>query len=141
MDLGCRRLFYTYGFPTILEFGYAQDLLCLGAHDSWNFVTKNYSPTEKSAVTWEQFVEKFKAECVQLAERERHAQEYISLKQTLDLVTEITKMLTKRVLFFPEYASSKQVQKSRYLSMLKTEIREFISNNQYKTVEKMQEHD
>ena len=67
---GC---FYTCAFPANLKFGYAQNLLCLVTKDWWNFVTKNYSPVEKSEVTWEQFIEKFKAEYVPPVERERHA--------------------------------------------------------------------
>ena len=54
---GC---FYTCASSKNLKFRYAQNLLRLGVKDWWDFVTKNYSPSEKSMVTWEKFVEKFK---------------------------------------------------------------------------------
>lgn len=57
-----------------------QNLLCMGVKVYWNFVTKNYSPNEKNAVTWEQFVEKFRAEYVPQVEKDRLIQEYLSLK-------------------------------------------------------------
>lgn len=56
-------------------------------------------------------------------------------------MTEITKMLTKRALLCPDYTSSEHVKMSRYLSVLKIGIREFVSNNRYKTLAEMQEHD
>lgn len=47
---------------------------------------------EKSTVTWEQIVEKFREEYVPLVERDRLAQEFLSLKKTTEMVMEITKM-------------------------------------------------
>lgn len=121
---GC---FYTCACPVNLKFRYTHNLLRLGAKDRWNFFTKNNSPTKKRAVSWEQFLERFKADYVPPVERERFAQQYLSLKKTTESVTEITKMFIERDLFCLEYASSEQVQMSRYLSMLKTDIREFVS--------------
>lgn len=51
-------------------------------------------------MTWEQFVEKFREEYILLVDWERLAQDYFSLKQTIETVTEITKMLTYMALFF-----------------------------------------
>lgn len=59
---------------------------------------------------------------VPLVTRDRLTHEYLSLKLTIESVMEIIKMFTERALFFLEYAASKQVQMSRYLSMLKTKI-------------------
>lgn len=46
---GC---FYTCAIPTNLRFRYAQNLFRHGAKDWWNFVTKDFTPAEKHAVTW-----------------------------------------------------------------------------------------
>lgn len=62
--------FYTCAYLEKLKFRYAQNLLCHGAKDWWNFVTKDYSPAEKCVVSREQFVEKFREEYVPLVERE-----------------------------------------------------------------------
>ena len=78
---GC---FYTSACSANLKFRYMQNLLSLGAKDWCNFFTKNYSAVEKSAVTWEQFVEKFMADYVPPTKRERLTQEYLSLKQTIE---------------------------------------------------------
>ena len=90
---------------------------------------EDYSHAEQSAVTWEQFVENFREEYVPLVERERLAQEFLSLKQTTELVIKITKMFTERALYCLEYASSEQVKILWYLIILKTGIREFVSKN------------
>ena len=82
-------------------------------------------------MTWEQFSEMFRTEYASLVQRERLDHEYLSLKQTTDLVKEITNMFIERSLFYPEYAASKHVQISCYLSMIKTEIREFVSTQWY----------
>ena len=52
-------------------------------------------------------------------EKERLDLELLSLKKKTEMVMEISKMFTERALFFPKYASSKQVNISRYLSILK----------------------
>ena len=41
-------------------------------------------------------------------------------------------MFTERVMFFPEFASE-QAQMTRYLSMLKTDIRQFVSTQRCDT--------
>lgn len=43
-----------------------------------------------------------------LVEKKRLAMEYLDLRQTTYSVTEITKIFTKRTLFCPEFAASKQ---------------------------------
>lgn len=101
-------------------------------------VTGVYSLAVKVAVTWEQFIEMLHTDYVPLVERERLAHEYLSLKKTMDPMTEITKIFTKRALFCLDYVASKQVQMSRYLSMLKTKIREFFSTQQYSSLSELQ---
>ena len=73
----------------------------------------------------------FHSRYVPLLKRERLAQEYPELRQGTESVTEITKMFTERSLFCPEFVSSKQAQMTPYLSMLKADIRQFVSTQQY----------
>lgn len=47
-----------------------------------------------------------------LVVRERLTQEYLSLRQTMESVMQITKKFTKRALFCHKYASSKKVKMS-----------------------------
>lgn len=83
----------------------------------------------KAAVTWDWFVEMFWEKYVPLVEWERLAQEYLSLQQTTETVTEITRMFHERSMFCLEYASTKQTQMTRYFSMLKKDIREFVTSS------------
>ena len=63
----------------------------------------------------------FRARYIPWVERERLAQEFLSLRQDGESVTKITRMFTERAMFCPEFASE-QSQMTRYLSMLKTDI-------------------
>ena len=54
-------------------------------------------------------------------------------------MTEITKMFTERPLFFPEFAASEQPQMTQYLSILKTDIRQFVSTQCYGKLVELQE--
>ena len=78
-------------------------------------------------MSWEQFSEMFCSCYVPLVEREKLAQEYLDLREGSETVTKITKMFTKSVMFYPEFVASEQAQMTRYLSMLKMEIRQFVS--------------
>ena len=52
---------------------------------------------------------------------------------------EITKMFAERDMFFPVFATSEQAQMRWYLSMLKRDIRQFISTQRYGTLVLLQE--
>ena len=71
-------------------------------------------------------------------EKERLAREFLELKQDLESVTEITRMFIERAMFCPEFASE-QAQMSRYLSMLKGDIRQFVSAQRCETLLVLQE--
>lgn len=76
---------------------------------------------------------------VPLVERERLAHKYLDLRHRIDSVTKITKMFIDRTLFCPEFAACKQAQMTRYLSMLKKDIRQFVSTQHYGTLVELQE--
>ena len=57
-----------------------------------------------------------------LVERERLAQEYLDLRQGTETVMEITKTFTEISIFCLEFATSKKVQMTHYLSMLEKKI-------------------
>ncbi|XP_052621682.1 uncharacterized protein LOC128127274 [Lactuca sativa] len=88
---GC---FFTFSFPADQRVRCALNLLRSGARDWWRLVTSSYSPKQRAAVTWGQFLEMFHSRYVLQVEHERLAQEYLDLRQGLESVTEITKMFT-----------------------------------------------
>lgn len=53
-------------------------------------------------------------------------------------MTEITKIFIERALFFLEYAASEQVLMYCYLSMLKTDIHEFVLTQMYSHLSELQ---
>ena len=61
------------------------------------------------------------------------AQEFLEMRQGTESVTEITRMFTDRVMFCPEFAS-KQAHMTRYLHMLKTDIKQFVATQQCDTL-------
>ena len=48
-------------------------------------------------------------------------------------------MITERVLFCPDFATSEQAQMTRYSSMLETDILQFVSTQRYGTLVELQE--
>lgn len=76
----------------------------------------------------------FHAKYIPLTKPEQLAQEYLSLKQTTNSVMEITNIFMEIDLFYPEYDALEEVFMFRYLSMLKTEIRDFVSTQPYRTL-------
>lgn len=70
--------------------------------------------------------------------KERLAEEYLSPKLMTKSVTEIIKKFTKRVLFYYKYSSSKIMNMTQYLSMLRTEIRKFMVKSKYQTLLELQ---
>ena len=116
---GC---FYTCSCPEHLRVRFALNQLRLGAKDWWKFTTAHYSPAELAAVTWERFTTMFRDEYVPSVERDRLAQEFLTLKQGTESVTVITRMFHERAMFCPEHVSTEQARMSRYLSILKRDI-------------------
>ena len=55
------------------------------------FVTESFTLVEISEVTWERFTTMFRDEYVPPVERERLAQEFLTLKQGNDSVTVVTR--------------------------------------------------
>lgn len=65
----------------------------------------SYTIEQRTAVTWEQFSEKFHTGYVPMLERKILAQEYLDLRETMVTVMEITKMFTYRALFCPMFVA------------------------------------
>ena len=120
---GC---FFTCSCPADQKVRCAQNLLRLGAKDWWRLTTGSYSDDQRAAITWEQFRDMFRTRYVPRVEQERLAQEFLTWRQDGESVMEISRMFTERAMFFPEFVLE-QSQMTRYLSMLKTDIRQFVS--------------
>jgi len=132
---GC---FYTCSCPDHLRVWFALNHLRLGAKDWWKFVTASFTPTDHAVVTYERFVHMFRYEYVPPVERERLAQEFMSLKQRTESVTEISTMFHEMAMFCSEHVSTEQARVIRFLSILGRDIREFVANSSYRTLGELQ---
>ena len=70
--------------------------------------------------------ERFTAEFSPRVEMERVGQEYLALEQTTESVREITDRFRELTVLCPEVAGSERMKMSRYVGMLRTDIREFV---------------
>ena len=75
-------------------------------------------------MTWEGFTKIFRDEFIPAVKQERLAQEFLSLKQKIETVTEITKMFHERTLFCPEHISTEHAHVTQYLSHSQTRTAE-----------------
>ena len=66
------------------------------------------------------------------------AQEFLSLKKNTETMTAISRMFHERALFCHEHMSMEQACMSRYLSILRRDIREFLMNSSYRTLAELQ---
>ena len=79
-----------------------------------------------------------RARYIPRVEWERLAQEFLDLRQDGETVMEIIRMFTKRSMFCPKFASE-QAQMICYLSMLKTNICQFVATQRCDTLLELQE--
>ena len=70
--------------------------------------------------------------------REQLAHEFFGLTQDGELMAGITRIFTERSMFCPKFAFE-QAQMTRYLSMLKIDICQFVSSQRCDTILKLQE--
>ncbi|XP_023760538.1 uncharacterized protein LOC111908976 [Lactuca sativa] len=117
----------------------ALNLLCSGANIGGNWLLALTLMSRGVAVTWERFSNMLCMKYLPLVERERLTKEYLDMRQSTEMVTKITKIFIARTLFCPEFSASKQDQMIRYFSILKTDIRQFVSTQRYDTLAELQE--
>ncbi|KAI3715290.1 hypothetical protein L6452_22267 [Arctium lappa] len=128
--------FLTSGCPDNLKVRFAVNLLRDGAKD-WYATALTLA--ERTTMTWEEFVTRFRAEYVLPVEMDRIAKEFLELTQTTDTVKEMNRKFTEMALFCPQYAALEDMKISRYKDMLRTEIREFVRTFQYASLTAMME--
>ena len=81
---------------------------------------------ERDTMTWADFVARFTEEFAPRVEIERMGQEYLQLEQTTESVREITDRFREMVLMCPEVTGMERMRMCRYVSMLRTYIKDFV---------------
>lgn len=67
------------------------------------------------------------------------AHNYLDSRQMIDSVTKITEMFTEKAMHFPMFVAFEQAQMNQYLSMLKTDILQFVSTQRYGSLVELHE--
>ncbi|KAJ9542729.1 hypothetical protein OSB04_029235 [Centaurea solstitialis] len=131
--------FLTSFCPAEVKVRYAANLLRGPAKDWWGVVNSSRTQEQIGALTWEAFLEMFRAEFVPQIEVERLTTEFLEMEQTTESVTEITNKFLERALFCREYVQNERMKMYRYRNILKPEIREFVAMAQCDSFQQMQE--
>ncbi|KAJ9557274.1 hypothetical protein OSB04_011888 [Centaurea solstitialis] len=131
--------FLTSSCSEEMKVRYASNLLRKAAKDWWNLINRTRTPEQIAVMTWEQFKELFNEQYVPQVEVERLTGEFLNMKQTTETVNEITDLFLERSLFCPEYVASERMKMSRYVEVLRPEIREFVVMSDCKTFHRMHE--
>ena len=126
--------FLTSRCPEDRKVTLAMNLLKDGARDWWSVITGQMQAADIAAMTWEQFETQFRAEFIPRVEVERISQEYQNLKQTTETIPEMNKRFIELARFCPEYAATEEMKIGRYMSMLRDDIKEFVSASSHATL-------
>ena len=126
--------FLTSGCPDEFKVRCATNLLRYGAKSWWKAMTAKWSEDQIIAMSWGEFRERFEAQYVPRVEQQRIQNEFMSLKQTTETVLEMNNKFMDMLTMCPKYADDEDWQITRYTSMLRSEIREFVSTTDHATL-------
>ncbi|XP_052626854.1 uncharacterized protein LOC128133446 [Lactuca sativa] len=107
------------------------------AKDWWESVGASLGAAAVEAMTWSDFVTKFRAEYAPKVELHQLAREFLDMRQTTGIVAGITAKFRERALLLPQYAGDEEMRKTRYHDMLRASIREHVSYLAYPTLDSM----
>ena len=107
---------------------YAVTYLRKSARSWWEFMLKKYSSEEIDTMTWEHFKEIFTEQFIPQIEIEKIVGEFLTMEQTTESVNDITDKFLEKATFCLDYTANEEMKMYRYLNILRTDIREFVSN-------------
>lgn len=79
------------------------------ARDWWESVGDSLGAPTIEAMTWSDFVTRFKAEFALAVELQQLAREFLDMRQTTETVAEITTKFRERALLVPQYAGDEEM--------------------------------
>ena len=85
-------------------------------------------------MSWAQFVERFEAQYVPKVEQQRMQQEFMALQQTTESFSDLNAKFLEMLSFCPSFAGNEAWLVSRYTAILRIEIREFVSMQEFSTL-------
>ncbi|KAL7585252.1 hypothetical protein Lser_V15G44289 [Lactuca serriola] len=126
--------FMTVGCPDQYKVVIAMNQLRKRGKTWWNTITALLNEEEVRAMSWAQFVERFKAQYVPKVEQQRMQQEFMALQQTTESVSDLNAKFLEMLSFCPSFAGNEAWLVSQYTTILRTEIREFVSMQEFPTL-------
>ena len=127
--------FMTIGCPDQYRVLVAKNQLRKRGKTWWNTTTGRMTEENVRAITWAQFVEWFEARYVPKVEQQRMMQEFMALQQTTESVSDLNAKFMEMLSFCPTFAGDEAWLINRYMSILRTEIREFVSMQDFTTLD------
>ena len=124
----------TIGCPDQFRVIVAMSQLRKDANAWWSNVTTLVTPEGVRNMTWPQFVERFEAQYVPKVEQQRMMQELLAYEQKTETVTAMNTKFLQMVSFCPSIAGNEEWLVGRYAAALRTEIREFVSMQDFTTL-------
>ncbi|KAI3503682.1 hypothetical protein L1887_32131 [Cichorium endivia] len=124
----------TCGCPDQYKVVVAMSQLRKKANTWWKTVTTLMTEDELRAMTWAQFVERFEGQYVPKVEQQRMQQQFMALEQTTESVSDLNAKFLEMLSFCPSFAGNEPWLVSRYADALRTEIREFVSMQEFTTL-------
>ena len=79
----------------------------------------------------------FRDEFTPAVEIQQLAREFLDMRQTIELVAEITAKFRERALLVPQYAGDKEMKKTWYHDMLRVDIQKYVSYSACPTLDDM----
>ncbi|KAJ9547200.1 hypothetical protein OSB04_019743 [Centaurea solstitialis] len=119
--------FLTSFCPAEVKVKYAANILRGPAKDWWGVFYSSRTQEQVGALSWETFLEMFRAEFVPQIEVERLTTKFLEMQQTTKTVTEITNKFLERAMFCHDYVANERMKMYHYRNILKPEIREFVA--------------
>lgn len=124
-------------YPEGSKVRYTAGILRDRARDWWESVGDSLGTSAIEAMTWSDFMTRFRAEFAPTRELQQLAREFLDMLQTIEMVAEITAKFQERSLLVPQYARDEEMRKTRYHDMLRVDIWEHVSYSTCPTMDSM----
>lgn len=109
---------FTSFFPKGSKVRYAAGCLRDRARDWWESIGDSLGASAVEAMTWSDFVTRFRVEFAPAVELQQLAREFLDMRQTTETMAEITAKFQERAVLVPQYAGDEDMRRTRYHDML-----------------------
>ena len=123
--------------PPEYKVKYASHLLRYRAKDWWDLNKGASSLEAVNSMGWNEFKDMFLKYFSPEAEVRRIRQDFLSMHQTTESVSEFTGKFIDRARFNPDYVGNEKRMMEHYMALLRKDIREFVSMRSYQKFQEL----